>query len=432
MRARVGIDPFRRRGALLVQLLHLLPRHAHAPQRHRDRIAAPRHRRGAAVLRRHHRRDQETAAARGLVEARVIDIAPVDEPPLGGAARPSFDLIEHRDHLPVVAAAGDDPYAHDHPRVDIGRELDVIARPKAPVAHLHDPRVGIGRRGPRGGRRPLPRFRRRDRGQVRERVVDPRQPLLRRAVLGRRLATRRRPVGWARRPRHLCAGGAQARLQRGLAPKRPDPGRRANPRPVLRHPRQPDHAAIHQRADRLRQQIVQLRRMLHPKIREGVVIHRHAPTHPPVRVVAIAQPVHLPRTAHAIDRGVQPQRDQNLRIDRRAPRAIGPRPDPLVEPAQVQAFHEVPDQSRRVARGQERLQVARLQLHLLTMGRFIPRRLDRLERPDFRRHGKQRVISHARTVVRFDPGRNPLRCARPVFSQALKGCATDTSRSAGL
>ncbi len=49
------------------------------------------------------------------------------------------------------------------------------------------------------------------------------------------------------------------------------------------------------------------------KIGEGVVIHLHATAQPTVGIVRLGQPSNRSRTPHTLHRGVQPQRQQNLR-----------------------------------------------------------------------------------------------------------------------
>ena len=124
-------------------------------------------------------------------------------------------------------------------------------------------------------------------------------------------------LGLPVRPLDLLARLPQTRLQRLASAKRAGAGTAADARAILRDARQRHNPPMQQDRDRLRQQIVERRLMRHAEITQRVVIHRHAAAQPAIRVVGVAQAVDFARAPHAIDRRVEPERDQNLRIDGR-------------------------------------------------------------------------------------------------------------------
>jgi hypothetical protein len=142
----------------------------------------------------------------------------------------------------------------------------------------------------------------------------------------------------------------------------------------VRDARHRDDAALQQRRDRLRQQIIERGVMLDPEVAQRVVIHRDAAAQPPIRIVAVAESVDFARAADPIHRGVEPERDQDLRIDRRPAGASLAGADRRVERRQIQALDEPPHETSRVTGRQQRFQIARLQLNLIAMGRLVPRR----------------------------------------------------------
>ena len=68
----------------------------------------------------------------------------------------------------------------------------------------------------------------------------------------------------------------------------------------------------HQRRHDLAQQFIQSFLVLHPKVRQQMVIYRHSPAQPTERVVLPTQPVQLPGAAHPLHGGVHPDRQQHL------------------------------------------------------------------------------------------------------------------------
>ena len=99
----------------------------------------------------------------------------------------------------------------------------------------------------------------------------------------------------------------------------------------------------------------------HPELREGVVVDRYPATDPAVRVVLVAQAVERPGAADALERRIQPERDEDGRIDRRPTRVALDRADAVIEGGQIARLDEGPHEARLVVRGQEALEVRRAQ-----------------------------------------------------------------------
>jgi len=144
------------------------------------------------------------------------------------------------------------------------------------------------------------------------------------------------------------------------------------------HPLQVHQPLGHQGGHTRAQQLIEDLARVHPKIGQRVIVHRHAPADPPVRIVFLAQPRHRPRAAHALERRVQPQRHENRRVDRRATGVPLHGLDLGIEWPQVQPLDELPDHAGAVLGGQQPLQVRRAQFQLLAIrpqhaGRRAPR-----------------------------------------------------------
>ena len=103
----------------------------------------------------------------------------------------------------------------------------------------------------------------------------------------------------------------------------------------------------------------------HPKLGEGVVVDGHPAADPAVRVVLLAQAVERPGAADAIERRVQPEGDEDGRIDRRSPGVALDRADTLTEGGQIARLDEGPHEARNVVGGQEALEVRRAQGELV-------------------------------------------------------------------
>ena len=161
--------------------------------------------------------------------------------------------------------------------------------------------------------------------------------------------------------------------------------------------------------------------MPHTKIAQRVVIHRHAAAQPPIRIMAVAEAIHLARAADAVHRGVEPQGDQNLGINGRPPRAALARADRRVERRQVEPFDESPHQPRRMAGRQHRLDVVWQQLGLRPVGGLVPRRcvVTAVGRRRGIQVGKEALVAHA-------PQRSTTAAARKAIRSHLSGFFTDS------
>ena len=84
-----------------------------------------------------------------------------------------------------------------------------------------------------------------------------------------------------------------------------------------------------------RELLIQPLTMVRIKIREGVMVDRHAPAQPPVGTVRRAQLGDPPRAGLMIDDRVQPHRHQNARVDRRTPGVPFHRLHPRIQRRQI-------------------------------------------------------------------------------------------------
>ena len=128
----------------------------------------------------------------------------------------------------------------------------------------------------------------------------------------------------------------------------------------------------------------------------GVGIGRRHP-----RGVLGAQAGEFARTPDTLDCGVQPERHQDLRINRRATGPLLLRLDLLIERGQGQLFDQGPDEAGAVARRQARVQIARQELDLRAVRRLGPGRGIRSCGPGSRRLHvrKQRITRDGHTIV---------------------------------
>jgi hypothetical protein len=118
-----------------------------------------------------------------------------------------------------------------------------------------------------------------------------------------------------------------------------------------------DLASRQEGGDALGQERVEEIGLLDPEVGQGVVVDADPATQPAIRVVLVAQAVECPRRADALQRGVQPERDEDGRIDRGPPRVALDRPDPSVERREVEALDEGPHQARPVVGRKEALEI---------------------------------------------------------------------------
>ena len=232
------------------------------------------------------------------------------------------------------------------------------------VGHLHDPRVGVRRRGPGT----LLAFCAlvllldlRQRLLLLERPSDPLLALARRALPGRRLAPRRGRgvfLELLAKPGHLRLGLLEALLQALLAPKRGGARLGADAHAVLRHALQRHMPSLYQRGHVLAQEQVELLATLGAEVGERVIARAHPAADPAVGEVRLAELGDRPGAAHRLDRGVEPEGQQDRRIDRGTACVALARLDPVVERREVLLLDEGPDQSRGVVGRQQGVEVA--------------------------------------------------------------------------
>jgi hypothetical protein len=214
-----------------------------------------------------------------------------------------------------------------------------------------------------------------------------RQLLQRRAdalftVFGRPLLGSLRPA--AARPRivlgalldfaHQLPGLGQVLLQAGLPAERRRTGVGPHPHAVLRHALQADRCGRRQRRHVGRQHFVHQCLVARAEVVERVVVHRYPAAQPAVGVVLARQPCHLAPAAHAFEHRVQPQREQDARVDRSAPSVAASRLDRIGQPAQVLLLDVAPPHPCTVILALQRLQVRRTQLDLAAVGLQQPDR----------------------------------------------------------
>ena len=101
---------------------------------------------------------------------------------------------------------------------------------------------------------------------------------------------------------------------------------------------------------------------------QRVVVDRHATADPAVGVVLAAQPRDFATAAHAVEHGVQPQREQNARVDRPASGGRAACLDGIEQCAQVLTFDVAPHEPRAVLFGQQRFEIRGAQLDLRAVG----------------------------------------------------------------
>jgi len=167
---------------------------------------------------------------------------------------------------------------------------------------------------------------------------------------------------------HQIARLAQVFVQAGLAAERGRTGVGANAHAVLRHPLQADRTDGDQCGHVVGEQFVHQRFVASTEVVDRVVVHRHAPADPPVRVVLQAQTREFAPTAHAVQCGVQPKGEQDVRVDRRTTGIGAARLDRPDQFAQVLAHDVAPHQPGPMVLGQQRFQVRGPQFNLQPVG----------------------------------------------------------------
>jgi hypothetical protein len=153
-------------------------------------------------------------------------------------------------------------------------------------------------------------------------------------------------------------------FQAGLAAKGGCCSVGAHAHAVLRHARQADRSGCGQGGHVVGEQVVHQGFVAGAKVVERVVVHRDAPADPAVGIVLLAQPCQFAPAAHTLQRGVQPQREEDVRVDGGTPGVAAARFDVKDQLAQVLVYDVAPHQAGSVVCGEQGLQVRGAQLNL--------------------------------------------------------------------
>src|ERR1700691_4174190 len=172
-------------------------------------------------------------------------------------------------------------------------------------------------------------------------------------------------VPWITHLRHASPGPLQMLANRLLLLITPADGLGLKLRAVLHHLFQRDQSFLAQRRQHLGEQFIQLLLLLHTKIRQRVVVHFLQSRQPLESRIKLAPSRHFPRRSHPLAVGVDPQTDQQLRIECRTPAFFGTALDGLIKGPQVQPPHQRPNSSRRMVFADEAFHIHGSPAHLL-------------------------------------------------------------------
>ena len=225
----------------------------------------------------------------------------------------------------------------------------------------------------------------------------------------------------------LLAGFLQKLFQLRPATERTASGRGANAEPVLGDPFELHHARLEKRGDRVRQQAVQKGLVLNAEVGQRVVIQGNAPADPLVRRVRFAQPIQFAGAADPLDRGIQPQRQENPRVGSRPAHRSLDRLKFRQQGRKVQTVHVIPNHPGPMILGDQ--VVHRLPMHHdLIADRTSQTRLP-LRRGLWRsrlRHEiglieqrRRHEISSMKCVDRFSAPSHTGQCCRGIPSEKL-------------
>ena len=166
--------------------------------------------------------------------------------------------------------------------------------------------------------------------------------------------------------RDLLFSRGQRLLQRRLAVKRRRPRAGTDLNPVLCYAVEGHQSLGHQGRCTLGQQAIEQRDVLRAEVRQRVMVRRHRAADPTKSHVLLAQVGECSGAAHAAQRRVQPQCQQDARVGRRLPWPAFDRLNPSPQVGQVQAGHVLPDSASLVLVGQQLVEGALLKLDLIT------------------------------------------------------------------
>ena len=150
------------------------------------------------------------------------------------------------------------------------------------------------------------------------------------------------------------------------------PGPRAHADAVMGHAGQGDAAGGEEGGDALDEERIEQLGRLHPEVGKGVVVHRDPAGEPAVGVVLGARPIERPGAADSLRGRVQPEADEDRRVDRGAATVALDGPDPRVEGRQVEALDEGPDEARPVVVRQKALEIRWAERDLVALRALEP------------------------------------------------------------
>jgi hypothetical protein len=197
--------------------------------------------------------------------------------------------------------------------------------------------------------------------QVLKRLFHALQPFLRRPFPRGLLAfvavvVRRVVLHFLLQNLHLTGRLLPAFLQRFSAAKRTAAGTGPDPHAVLGHTLQRDDLLINQRGDGVGQELVQELAVARAEIAEEVIIDPHLPANPHVSQIPLREPVDVPGTTHALNRGEHPQRQQNLGIDGVPPHAAFDSLNRFIKHRDIQPLHITPHRPHPMVPGNQLIQ----------------------------------------------------------------------------
>ena len=288
----------------------------------------------------------------------------------------------------MIGALVGDVHTDDDLAGGVRAELHIEGGTSAAVGHLHLASIGVGRRTASGiFQRIAPPF---FLGRLHlstgfQSVADMLLTFASRAFPCRLLATTGRGrifQNFLFERRDLLLSLDQAFFQRRLAAERRRAGTGPHPHAVLSHALKRHGPDAHQLRDLLREQPVQHRAVIHAKIRQRVIVHRHVPTDPLKPQMQLALPIQFACAADALDRRVQPQAEQNLGIRRGSSRLAFHRENAVVQFGQVALLDKRDDGACLIVGRQHLVECQHPHHNLIATGDSQPRRPpQRLARP---------------------------------------------------
>jgi hypothetical protein len=210
----------------------------------------------------------------------------------------------------AVVPSLSDIHGYDQSVFSIRRYLRVVTRRKTAAGLLHHTRLGIT-----GARACLAFFFRRllrlaQLFQFHQSLFQPFSLFSRRSLPRRLLAPIHRRLRQRVSQRlHLQSRSLHMFPQSLLATKRLTARLSLNLRPVLHHFFQSDQAFRTQHPQQIAEQLMQLLPLLHPEIRQRVIVHRFDPRQPLKRWIVFTPPLDLSGRSDSTAVGVHPQAD---------------------------------------------------------------------------------------------------------------------------